>query len=58
MTIKEVKAFLMDPNNSYKCYGCPYNDGFEAGPNGNILPCGQYHCWVDLHNKEGMTWQK
>ena len=38
-------CFMCDPDNSYNCNECPER---ESG-SGNGLPCGQQHCWVDVH---------
>lgn len=38
-------CFMCDPDNSYNCNECPER---ESG-SGNGLPCGQHHCWVDVH---------
>lgn len=48
----EYVNFMNDANNSHNCAQCPENAGFDAWP-GNRLPCGQFHCWVDLHNCDG-----
>ena len=45
----EYVKFMNDKNNEHNCAQCPENAGFDAWP-GNRLPCGQFHCWVDLHN--------
>lgn len=44
----EYVKFMNNPSNSHNCAQCPENAGFDAWP-GNRLPCGQFHCWVDLH---------
>lgn len=52
MTEKEVeayKAFMYDKGNVHNCANCPENR-MENRSN-NQLPCGQYHCWVELHQK-------
>ena len=46
------REFMYDPDNHYNCKKCPENRNAPVGFNFNILPCGQYHCWVDLHCKE------
>lgn len=48
---EEVIEFLYNKDNIRRCYECPYNEGFDPGPNGIVLKCGQYHCWVALHCK-------
>lgn len=40
--------FMCNPDNSYNCNECPER---ESG-RGDGLPCGQQHCWVDIHCKE------
>ena len=47
---REYKEFMFNEENSMNCENCPENHGFSAWPE-NRLPCGQFHCWVDLHNK-------
>lgn len=42
-------AFMRDPSNRRKCSQCPANEQAQPGPQANVLPCGQYHCWVDCH---------
>ena len=44
------KAFMYDPKNSHNCKECTMNEGFSAWPESR-LPCGQFHCWVDVHGK-------
>ena len=48
MTDKDYVNFMNDRNNSHCCDRCPENNGFDSWP-GNRLPCGQFHCWVDMH---------
>ena len=48
----EYIRFMNNANNSHNCTKCPENAGFDPWP-GNRLPCGQFHCWVDLHCDEG-----
>lgn len=53
MTIKEVRDFLYNPDNIQNCENCPYNEDISSNNTDN--PCGQYHCWVEVHvthNKE------
>lgn len=47
MTAEEIKAFLHNEENILNCAECPYNNG----ETGDVLPCGQYHCWVEVHTK-------
>ena len=46
--VAEYRRFMADSNNSHKCAGCPANQDMESGID-NRFPCGQFHCWVDLH---------
>ena len=46
-----ARRFLCNPANSHNCEECPENRDFSSWP-GTRLPCGQFHCWVDLTNKE------
>lgn len=50
MSFEEVREFLFNPNNVHNCEHCPYNDGFDNWQ--DRLPCGQWHCWVSLHQEE------
>lgn len=45
--IRNYKKFMANIDNSHRCNNCPANEGKE----GDVLPCGQYHCWVDVHNE-------
>lgn len=41
--------FMCNPENSHNCENCPENkrdDGWQGR-----WPCGQWHCWVNLHCK-------
>jgi len=38
---------LLDEDNYMNCTECPYNEEFDDWQ--NRLPCGQWHCWVDVH---------
>lgn len=53
MTAKEIKRkyldFMCNPENSHNCENCPENKG-DDGWQGR-WPCGQWHCWVNLHCK-------
>ena len=42
--IEGYRCFINNPDNSHRCDICPHNIGCKVA-----LPCGQYHCWVDLH---------
>ncbi len=48
--IKAVKAFIYDESNIGNCVECPYNRE-EHSAIDSRLPCGQYHCWIRLHNQ-------
>lgn len=48
---KELVKWLCNPENIGNCEECPYNEGFSSWTE-NLLPCGQFHCWVALHCKE------
>ena len=47
MERKEYVNFMFNPNNEYKCEGCPENQGFDDWE--GKLPCGQQNCWVTCH---------
>lgn len=40
-----IRAFLADSDNIMNCNQCPYK---MKHPHWGALPCGQYHCWVEL----------
>lgn len=40
-----IREFLADPDNIRNCEACPYK---MKHPSYDALPCGQYHCWVEL----------
>lgn len=40
-----IRAFLADSDNIMNCDLCPYK---MKHPSWGTLPCGQYHCWVEL----------
>lgn len=40
-----IREFLADSNNIMNCDQCPYK---MKHPYYDALPCGQYHCWVEL----------
>lgn len=46
MTFEEVRAFDCNPDNCMNCEHCPHNIG--ASDWQDRLPCGQFHCWVEL----------
>lgn len=50
--LEKEKKFLCNPKNIGNCAECPMNEGQSEWP-GNRLPCGQFHCWVEAHCKEG-----
>ncbi len=47
---EEYIKFMYNPENINNCSKCPENQNFSSWP-GNKLPCGQFHCWVELHCK-------
>lgn len=49
--INEYRKFMADPSNAMKCDGCPANEGFSDWPE-TRLPCGQFNCWVTMHQQE------
>lgn len=40
-----IREFLADSDNIRNCEVCPYK---MKHPSYDALPCGQYHCWVEL----------
>ena len=48
----EYISFMCAPENEYNCENCPENHNYDSGGFGNILPCGQFHCWVTCACKE------
>ncbi len=40
---------MYDPENIRNCDECPMNEGIRSGD--TDLPCGQFHCWVEIHCK-------
>lgn len=46
--LRLYQKFMDTADNSHRCECCPENRKMEDG---GRLPCGQYHCWVDIHNK-------
>lgn len=47
--LKQYREFMTTPSNSHKCENCPANEGRKHTTE-RVLPCGQYQCWVDVHN--------
>lgn len=47
--IQKYLDFLYDEKNIGQCKNCPENKEFSRGDDGNVLPCGQYHCWMSVH---------
>ena len=43
--VHEYNHFMDNPKNAMNCEDCPENKGHNQG----IGPCGQQHCWVDIH---------
>lgn len=50
MTVKEYREFFSNPENICKCKRCPDDEDrrSEWDRTRNILPCGQFHCAVDV----------
>lgn len=46
---REYRDFMFSIENSHECEHCPENREMEDG---GQLPCGQFHCWVDVSNEE------
>lgn len=40
-----IREFLADSNNIMNCDQCPYK---MKHPHHDVLPCGQYHCLVEV----------
>lgn len=40
-----IRDWLCNPENAFCCHECPYE---MEHPSHDALPCGQYHCWVEL----------
>ena len=51
MTIEEWRTWLYNKDNKFNCEECPENLGMDNWQ--GRYPCGQWHCWVELHTKEG-----
>ena len=49
--LNQYKEFMETPCNSYNCKNCPANEGRNHSIE-QVLPCGQFNCWVDIHNKK------
>jgi hypothetical protein len=47
--LRRYRAFMFAVVNSHDCEHCPENREMEDGGH---LPCGQFHCWVDVSNEE------
>lgn len=47
--IMQYGEFMNCMSNRKCCENCPENKGIDKGL-GNLLPCGQFNCWVDLHS--------
>lgn len=47
--LRLYREFMYTANNSHRCEKCPENREME---NGGRLPCGQYNCWVNVHNRK------
>lgn len=45
--LRKYREFMYSMGNSHDCENCPENREMD---NGWQLPCGQFHCWVDVHN--------
>lgn len=45
--LRLYREFMYTEDNSHRCENCPENR--EMDDNWNKCPCGQYHCWVDIH---------
>ena len=50
MENKEYIRVMNNESNIGNCSECPENNNFSSWP-GTKLPCGQFHCWVELHCK-------
>lgn len=46
-----IQEFFYNIGNEYNCNNCPFA-GIVENLSVNQLPCGQYHCWVTIHNME------
>lgn len=44
---KDYIRFMENPDNIRRCDVCPENQ-CRRQMNPDVLPCGQFHCWVDL----------
>ena len=52
MDIKEYIHFMCNPENSLNCAECPENEERDLNRADRCYPCGQQHCWVDIHCRE------
>ena len=52
--LKQYKEFMSTPCNSYNCKNCPANEG-RSHPFEQVLPCGQFNCWVDIHKQHKLN---
>ena len=46
-----IREFLADSDNIMNCNQCPYK---MKHPSWDALPCGQYHCWVELEKSAAL----
>ena len=56
MANEDYINFMCDPDNICNCDACPERMAHYDSETAATLPCGQFHCWVDLTcdtNKEG-----
>lgn len=49
--VQDYIKFLHDAGNSHACGSCPANQDMTSPLYEDRLPCGQYHCWVDMHQQ-------
>lgn len=42
-----IRAWLFNPSNICNCTECSHQHDILQ-PSRDQLPCGQYHCWVDI----------
>lgn len=45
--VKEYLEFMYNPDNARNCEECPESRKYDDFQ--HRLPCGQWHCWVELH---------
>ena len=48
--IENTRKWLCNPENIHNCGECPMNNDVSDWQ--EAYPCGQYHCWVELNNRE------